>query len=117
MANTIKYQVSPKVVDANNNETLLDDFIIDKSETQKVDEAIAVLSGGIYTALPSVRDHKLIEFQSDQNVYFAIYTAAGVAVVELSDVRNLIIKGTLDYTYKVKNTSGVTANIVWRLYA
>jgi hypothetical protein len=119
MSDTVVYEIQPKTVETSGQENNLLQYSIINDAENSVEESLVVpYALGTYVDLPSITSHKLIEFQADQDVYFAIYVS-GAKTIEFTACRNLILKCTSGvYTYKVKNEVGVgiDANIVWRLY-
>jgi len=114
MSNTIRYQIEPKEISAEGQEILLAPYVIEENNDNSVENKLEIVSGPSYVDLPVIANHNLIEFMSDQEVFFAIYSGAP-QVIEFTSTRNLILKANLNWTYKVKNISGNTANILWRL--
>jgi hypothetical protein len=119
MSDTVVYNVQPKTVETSGQENnLLQYSIIDDAENSIIENLVVPYGLGTYVDLPVIASHTLIEFQSDQDVTFAIYISA-VKTIEFTACRNLILKCTSGvYTYKVKNEVGVAidANITWRLF-
>lgn len=119
MSDTVVYEIQPKTVESSGAENTLPQYsIINNAESGINENLVVPYSLGTYVDLSSIAGHGVIEFQSDQDVTFAIYIAA-VKTIEFAACRNLILKCTSGvYTYKVKNEVGVgiSANIIWRCY-
>lgn len=119
MASTIQYTVNPKEIDSSSNETDLDQYTASSSYTVKRSYIAEVADADKYITLPTSDNHLVIELTSDQNVELAIYDATGTLKIQLTDSKNvfMIFGAVQNRTYKLKNTSGSTANVVWRQYA
>jgi len=115
MSDYIRFQVTTKLIDANNNETQLDNYQASQTYT-KYEVYKATLLTGANVDLPIIANQVAFEFQSDQDVTFNIKTSAGVQESALAATRNLIGKFGVNKTYNVANASGATANLVWRVF-
>lgn len=114
MSALVYYTIQPKEIDADGNELDLTAYSIQSNGDTKNSYQASIQTADKYISLPYTNNHTSIELISDQEIYFSIYNN-GVLVIEIP-VTNILIKGTLDYTYKVRNISGYTALVQWRLY-
>lgn len=115
MSETVVYEIQPKEIMASGTENSLEDYSLTNSSEKQACSVLSLPNAAAYVELPRLDDHNLIEFQADQDVYLALYDSTTL-IVEFENVRNLILKAKLDFTYKVKNLSGQDANITWRLF-
>ena len=120
MAASIKYEVQPKQIDAEGNEFVLPAYTVQSTDVSnnKQEFLLASNTGASYTDLDTTTAHKSVELQSDQPIDIDIMNSTGGSLLILTATKNLLWTNTSGktYTYKILNQSGVSANVVWRLY-
>lgn len=116
MSNSIRFQITPKIVDEDNNELDLSNYIINTNYTKSTEYTALLPNADKYVSLPVLDDMLTVEFISDQEVYLSIWSGASM-LVEIANTSNMILKSTTPYTFKVRNLSNSNANVIWRVYS
>jgi hypothetical protein len=120
MTKSIKFEVQPQWSDSVSGEVIdLTSYTVIGSGEDYLEYEAQITSANSFVTLPVITGHNGIELVSDQDLTFDIMTAGSVLVVEFTKVKYFNMNldaANLTYTYKIKNFSGTTANITWRIY-